>query len=162
MRSGDVEAFAAAQRRSRLDSLLYRYNFCFVPIYTYCFHTHSVYLSFRHGVFILYTPCHLCPLAVNRSCFGICLALADGSGLPFSLLPPLAALESQTPQREPRRLPPHATDLPPCIIPHSAFRIPHYLINGSPRFFSVAGEICEIYTFSLFPSEVMQKLFGSS
>ena len=32
------------------------------------------------------------------------LALADVSGLPFSLLPPPAALESQTPQREPRRL----------------------------------------------------------
>ena len=31
------------------------------------------------------------------------LALADGSGLPFSLHPPPAALESQTPQREPRR-----------------------------------------------------------
>ena len=46
------------------------------------------------------------------------LALADGSGLPFSLFPPPAALESQTPQREPRRLPPHATDLPPRIIPH--------------------------------------------
>ena len=47
-------------------------------------------------------------------------------------------------------------------VHNSAFRIPHYLINGSPRFFSVAGEICDIYTFSLFPSEVMQKLFGSS
>ena len=39
------------------------------------------------------------------------LALADGSGLPFSLYPPLAALESQTPQREPRRLPPQSIDL---------------------------------------------------
>ena len=47
-------------------------------------------------------------------------------------------------------------------VHNSAFLIPHYLINGSPRFFSVAGEICEIYTFSLLPSEVMQKLFGSS
>ena len=47
-------------------------------------------------------------------------------------------------------------------VHNSALLIPHYLINGSPRFFSVAGEICEIYTFSLFPSEVMQKLFGSS
>ena len=46
-----------------------------------------------------------CPLAVSRSCCGIRLALADGSGLPFSLHPPLAALESQTPQREPRALP---------------------------------------------------------
>ena len=36
------------------------------------------------------------------------LALADGSGLPFSLYPPLAALESQTPQREARRLPPQS------------------------------------------------------
>ena len=36
------------------------------------------------------------------------LALADGSGLHFSLLPPLAALESQTPQREARRLPPQS------------------------------------------------------
>ena len=33
------------------------------------------------------------------------LALADGSGLPFSLYPPPAALESQTPQREARALP---------------------------------------------------------
>ena len=38
------------------------------------------------------------------------LALADGSGLPFSLYPPPAALESQTPQREARALPRHATD----------------------------------------------------
>ena len=37
------------------------------------------------------------------------LALADGSGLPFSLYPPPAALESQTPQREPRALPRRAT-----------------------------------------------------
>ena len=43
------------------------------------------------------------------------LALADGSGLPFSLHPPPAALESQTPQREPRRrCAPQRTDLPPC------------------------------------------------
>ena len=47
-------------------------------------------------------------------------------------------------------------------VHNSAFRIAHYLLKGSPRFFSVAGEICEIYTFSLLPSEVMQKLFGSS
>ena len=33
------------------------------------------------------------------------LALADGSGLPFSLYPPQEALESQTPQREARALP---------------------------------------------------------
>ena len=38
------------------------------------------------------------------------LALADGSGLPFLLHPPPAALESQTPQREPRRLPPQGTE----------------------------------------------------
>ena len=42
------------------------------------------------------------------------LALADGSGLPFSLYPPPAALESQTPQREPRQLPPQATELQRC------------------------------------------------
>ena len=51
------------------------------------------------------------------------LALTDGSGLTFSLHPPPAALESQTPQREPRRLPPHATDSPLCVISHSEFRI---------------------------------------
>ena len=62
----------------------------------------SRYLSLRLPAQILYAGIHLCPLAVNRSCFGIRLALADGSGLPFSLHPPLAALESQTPQREPR------------------------------------------------------------
>ena len=43
------------------------------------------------------------------------LALADGSGFPFSLHPPPAALESQTPQREPRRLPPQATELQRCV-----------------------------------------------
>ena len=42
------------------------------------------------------------------------LALADGSGLPFSLHPPPAALESQTPQREPRALPRRCTDSPLC------------------------------------------------
>ena len=78
-------------------------SFAFALAYIKCFHTYSVYLSFRHGVLILYTPCHRCPLAARRSCFGIRLALADGSGLPFSLYPPLAALESQTPQREARR-----------------------------------------------------------
>ena len=39
------------------------------------------------------------------------LALADGSGLPFSLHPPPAALESQTPQREARALPRRAPKL---------------------------------------------------
>jgi len=38
------------------------------------------------------------PFAVSRSCCGIRLALADGGSLPFSLYPPLAALESQTRQ----------------------------------------------------------------
>ena len=38
------------------------------------------------------------------------LALADGSGLPFSLYPPPAALKSQTPQREARALPCRRTD----------------------------------------------------
>ncbi len=55
---------------------------------------HLPFLSFRQPPPWL-TPC---PLAVSRSCFGIRLALADGSGLPFSLHPPLAALESQTPR----------------------------------------------------------------
>ena len=44
------------------------------------------------------------------------LALADGSGLPFSLYPPLAALESQTPQREARALPCRALMLPKCEV----------------------------------------------
>ena len=42
------------------------------------------------------------------------LALADGSGLPFSLYPPPAALESQTPQREARALLRRAQSLPRC------------------------------------------------
>ena len=42
------------------------------------------------------------------------LALADGSGLPFSLYPPPAALESQTPQREARALPRRARNLQRC------------------------------------------------
>ena len=50
-------------------------SFAFSVGYIYCFRTYSMYLSFRHGVFILYTPCHRCPLAVSRSCFGIRLAL---------------------------------------------------------------------------------------
>ena len=32
-----------------------------MPVYTHCFRTYSVYLSFRHGVLILYTPRHLPP-----------------------------------------------------------------------------------------------------
>ena len=51
-----------------------RVSYRLVLVYTYCFRTYSVYLSFRHGVLILYTPCHL------------------------------------PPQREARRLPPHATE----------------------------------------------------
>ena len=35
--------------------------FAFAIVYIKCFRTYSVYLSFRHGVFILYTPCHLPP-----------------------------------------------------------------------------------------------------
>ena len=54
-------------------------------------------------------PCHAAPpLPPRRSPLVLrlfALALADGSGLPFSLYPPPAALESQTPQREARALP---------------------------------------------------------
>ena len=35
--------------------------FAFAIVYIKCFRTYSVYLSFRHGVFILYTPRHLPP-----------------------------------------------------------------------------------------------------
>ena len=49
-------------------------SFAFALAYIKCFRTYSVYLSFRHGVFILYTPCHRCPLAVLRSCFGYSLS----------------------------------------------------------------------------------------
>ena len=49
-------------------------SFAFAFAYIKCFRTYSVYLSFRHGVFILYTPCHRCPLAVLRSCFGYSLS----------------------------------------------------------------------------------------
>ena len=80
-------------------------SFAFALVYIKCFRTYSVYLSLRLPAQILYAGIHLCPLAVLRSCFGIRLALADGSGLPFSLYPPQAALESQTPQREARALP---------------------------------------------------------
>ena len=53
------------------------------------------------------------------------LALADGSGLPFSLHPPPAALESQTPQREARALPRQHIDSMWCAAPLSTlFRIP--------------------------------------
>ena len=36
-------------------------SFAFALVYIKCFRTYSVYLSLRHGVFILYTPCHLPP-----------------------------------------------------------------------------------------------------
>ena len=36
-------------------------SFAFSLAYIKCFRTHSVYLSFRHGVLILYTPRHLPP-----------------------------------------------------------------------------------------------------
>ena len=36
-------------------------SFDFTLVYIKCFRTYSVYLSLRHGVFILYTPCHLPP-----------------------------------------------------------------------------------------------------
>ena len=49
-------------------------SFAFAIVYIKCFRTYSVYLSLRHGVFILYTPCHRCPLAVSRSCFGYSLS----------------------------------------------------------------------------------------
>ena len=42
-------------------------SFAFTVSYIYCFRTHLVYLSFRHGVFILYTPCHLPPQREPRS-----------------------------------------------------------------------------------------------
>ena len=49
------------------------------------------------------------PLAAHASACAI-LAFADGSGLPFSLHPPPAALKSQTPQREARALPRQRTE----------------------------------------------------
>ena len=42
-------------------------SFAFTVSYIYCFRTHLVYLSFRHGVFILYTPCHLPPQREARA-----------------------------------------------------------------------------------------------
>ena len=41
--------------------------FAFAIVYIKCFRTYSVYLSFRHGVFILYTPCHLPPQREARA-----------------------------------------------------------------------------------------------
>ncbi len=42
-------------------------SFAFAIVYIKCFRTYSVYLSFRHGVFILYTPCHLPPQREARA-----------------------------------------------------------------------------------------------
>ena len=65
----------------------------------------SRYLSLSQALLILKgltaLPPRRSPLVLRL----FALALADGSGLPFSLYPPPAALESQTPQREPRALP---------------------------------------------------------
>ena len=44
-------------------------SFAFALVYIKCFHKYSVYLSFRHGVFILYTPCHLPPQREARRRF---------------------------------------------------------------------------------------------
>ena len=86
-----------------------------------CAHLYLL-LSHTLGVSLLPSACSnpLCrhpPLPPRRSPLVLrlfALALADGSGLPFSLYPPPAALESQTPQREARRLPPQATELQEC------------------------------------------------
>ena len=42
-------------------------SFAFALVYIKCFRTYSVYLSFRHGVLILYTPCHLPPQREARA-----------------------------------------------------------------------------------------------
>ncbi len=78
---------------------------------------HLPFLSFRQPPPWL-TPC---PFAVSRSCCGIRLALADGGSLPFSLLPPLAALESQTPRG---RSSAAGGSLRFNSVRYSAFRIP--------------------------------------
>ena len=80
-------------------------SFAFAVGYAYCFRTYSLYLSFRHGVLILYRRATLPPRRSPLVLRLFALALADGSGLPFSLYPPPAALESQTPQRKARALP---------------------------------------------------------
>ena len=41
--------------------------FAFAIVYIKCFRTYSVYLSFWHGVLILYTPCHLPPQREARA-----------------------------------------------------------------------------------------------
>ena len=90
------------------------------------------------------------------------LALADGGSLPFSLLPPLAALESQTPQRELRALPPHATEFAavgkraesrgvnaligrgynPSVTPLNPLGVPAPPCTGEPRPRSVYPQQC--------------------
>ena len=47
-------------------------SFAFALVYIKCFRTYSVYLSFRHGVLILYRRATLPP---RRSCFGYLLSL---------------------------------------------------------------------------------------
>ena len=42
-------------------------SFAFALVYIKCFRAYSVYLSLRHGVFILYTPCHLPPQREARA-----------------------------------------------------------------------------------------------
>ena len=42
-------------------------SFAFTVGYIYCFRTYLLYLSFRHGVFILYMPCHLPPQREARA-----------------------------------------------------------------------------------------------
>ena len=46
-------------------------SFAFTLAYIKCFRTYSLYLSLRLPAQILYAGIHICPLAVNRSCFGI-------------------------------------------------------------------------------------------
>ena len=70
-------------------------SFAFSLVYIKCFRTYSLYLSFRHGVLILYRRATLPPRRSPLVLRLFALALADGSGLPFSLHPPPAALESQ-------------------------------------------------------------------
>ena len=44
-----------------------RRSFAFALVHIKCFRTYSVYLSFRHGVLILYTPRHLPPQREARA-----------------------------------------------------------------------------------------------
>ena len=80
-------------------------------VYTVVQTAGSRYLSLSQALLILKgltaLPPRRSPLVLRL----FALALADGSGLPFSLYPPPAALESQTPQREARALPRRAPKL---------------------------------------------------